>query len=367
MHIVDRFGAGDVEVGKMGAVILGGDGSCAWAGGLIADRFPKRILISSGLLVLALASWLIPYMPSIPYVYLLGGIAAAAQIFVFPANFGLLAETIRGHSLSRTFSMNGLCLLTAAAVAAFLVGRLMERYGPVTTFHTSAVVALAVALAIQIVRPRPPANPDPDPHGAQTGEALPPLKFRRPFFLAVLALNFTAFFINITNQVFLVRLAQIPDLAMTLSEQSNVHTLRMVGGMAGYGLGVLWVGWHWRRWLFAAVAGWLGLMALISGSAPSPWILAAAMCLCGLAISFSNQMSLYYAVGSGVVSRGRGAGLTESALALGGGTGPLIGGYVAALSGTPRAALLIGIVPVALSLLISWRLLRLPNKAPDSR
>jgi predicted MFS family arabinose efflux permease len=149
---------------------------------------------------------------------------------------------------------------------------------------------------------------------------------------------------------------------MTLPEQSNIQGLRMLCGGLGYVVGVVWTGWHWRVWPFWTLGGLMTVVTLLGGFAPNVPVLAVAIGLGGVAMAMCNQMSLYYAIGSGVVKRGRGAGLTESALALGGGAGPLLGGVAASLMGSPRGALFATLVPLAGCALIWSR--ALPRRSP---
>jgi hypothetical protein len=211
---------------------------------------------------------------------------------------------------------------------------------------------------------------DPDlPEAARNadGSAAPEIPIRLHdnaggFMVAALALNFLGFFVGFGHQFFLVRLATLPELAMTLPEQSNLHALRMLAGGCGYAVGLAWTGWQWRVWPFWTIGAMMLVVTLAGTFAPGVAVLAAAIALGGAATSMCNQLSLFYSIGGGAVRRGRGAGLTESALALGGACGPLFGGIAAVLVGTPRAALIVPLIPLAACVAI-W-LKALPRRAP---
>lgn len=98
-------------------------------------------------------------------------------------------------------------------------------------------------------------------------------------------------------------------------------------------------------------------VTIMSGFAPNPLWLTLAIGLGGVGAAMCNQMSLYYAIGGGHMSGGRGAGLNETALALGGASGPLVGGIIASLAGTPRGALFAPLLPLAVCIVVWWRLL----------
>jgi hypothetical protein len=68
-------------------------------------------------------------------------------------------------------------------------------------------------------------------------------------------------------------------------------------------------------------------------------------------------MSLHYAIGGGHMSGGRGAGLNETALAMGGASGPLVGGILARMMGTPRGALFAPLLPLAVCVVVWMKLL----------
>ena len=342
-------------------------GSGAWLGGALADRMQKRPLMITGLLALAAGYALIPMAQSLAVIYALAAFCSFVQILVFPVGFSLAAECAQGEKLSRLLGMYGLSLLLGAAVAGFSVGPLFEALGFANTFRLSGSICFAIALYTMLCEPvrlleleseaqhdRAPAKPQ---------EAMPPLDVRRKFMIAALALNFTGFFIGLTHQTFLVRIASLPEFSLSLTQQSLIQGSRLTGGILGYACGAAWVGWHWKRWPFWLAGAWLTGVALISGFAPNGLVLGIGIAIGGLATSFGNQASLYYCIGSGVVEGGRGAGLSESALAAGGGIGPLTAGFAAAAVSTPRAACFVGILPLAISFVI-WS--RMPSRGPKA-
>lgn len=354
MFAVDRFSAGDVGIGTLGAVMMFAYGSFAWAGGLLADRYPKRLLIPCSMCVLALVFWTIPYARSLSQLIGLAAFCSIVYVTIMPSNFGLIAESVRHHRVSRFLGFNALILVFAGTAAAFFVGRLYESGGPVRAYHTAAAITVAALLFAIVCAPRnehdePSHLPVPPPGTVPPEPDVPPQVHghARGFLVAALALNFLGFYVGVTHQHFLVRLATLPELDLTLPQQSNIQSVRMLGSALGYLAGVAWTGWHWRRWPFWMLGGLMTVVTLLGGLAPNAIVLAAAIGLGGMGAAMCNQISLYYAIGSGVVKRGRGAGLTESALAIGGGCGPLLGGLAAVLAGTPRGALFAALLPIA--------------------
>lgn len=368
IYIVDRFGAADLAVGSLGAITLLCYGSFAWLGGLMADRYPKRVLIPTGLSLLTLAFWAIPYAEKLGHVIALSGLCSMAHVIIMPSTFGLVAESVGPRRVSRYLGLNALVLVMAGMTAAFLVGRLYAWGGAMGTFHTCAAISASALVVMLVFAPRQEAGEAPSPTGRvsdPTGLPAPPApalhihRHARAFLFAALGLNFLGFFVGVLHQYFLVRVATLPEFSLSLPEQSNLQALRMMASGVGYALGVAWTGWHWRRWPFWALGGLMTVVTLLGGFAPGPAPLAAAIALGGLTTAICNQLSLFYAVGSGAVKGGRGAGLTESALAFGGASGPMLGGLAASLAGTPRAALFVPLVPIlACAALWAWLLPR---------
>ncbi len=358
MHLVERFGASDLQVGMLGSVQLVSYGAMAWMGGFIADRIPKRPLILIGLILLASGFYAVPHARSMTTLFVIAGFCSLVQMIVFPPYWGWVAETVGPDRVSRALGVNGISLVFCAMSAAFGVGRLYAHYGPTTTFGVSFWLCVFSAVLLIFCPPKREESsasrdgklekPHEEPSIAESE--------RWKFFLAVLALNATGFFVAITHQTFLVRLGKLPEFSLPLPLQSNIHMLRMFCGAGGYALGAFWNGWHWRRWPFWVAAVWLGIASLLAFVAPNAWVLGGAMALGGVATSFGNQMGLFYCVGSGVLGRGRGAGVNESALALGGAVGPFLGGIAAQFAQNPRAALLVPIAPLGLCA-VAWSII----------
>lgn len=362
---VDRFGAGDAAIGTLGAVMMFAYGSFAWAGGLLADRYPKRVLIPSSMGVLALVFWAIPYANSMTQLIGIAAFCSIVYVTIMPSTFGLIAESVKHHRVSRFLGFNALILVFAGTASAFFVGRLYESGGPVRTYHTASAITVAALLFAIVCAPRnendlpSPHLPSPPPGGVPPApDVVPQVHAQaRGYLVAALALNFLGFYVGVTHQHFLVRLATLPELDLSLPEQSNIQSLRMLGSALGYLIGVAWTGWHWRRWPFWTLGGLMACITLLGGFAPNALLLAVAIGLGGMSTAMCNQISLYYAIGSGVVKRGRGAGLTESALAIGGGCGPLVGGLAAVMAGTPRGALFAALLPIVACGVLWWRVL----------
>lgn len=364
MYVVDRFEATNFQVGLLGLLQFTTYGSVAWAGGLLADRFAKRAMMTGGLIALSIGFWLVPLAPSLRMVYLLAAYCSVVQIAIFPANFSLIGEIAHPRRLSRLLGLSAFSLVFGGMIAAFMVGRLLESQGPMITFRACSAICLVIALFAATCAPRPDreAGVEIDPRGETLAEPPGALAPRRAFLIVALALNFTGFFFGITHQTFLVRLATLPEFDLSLGEQSNIQALRLLAAMGGYLFGIYTNRWHWRRWVLGAVLVWMAAVSLLGGLAPGPGVLTLAIFLGGFATSFANQISLYYAIGGGVVSQGRGAGLTESALALGAGLGPMFAGIAASIASTARAALFVPLGPIAVSLVL-WAALMAPTKS----
>lgn len=371
MFAVEYFGAGDFAVGTLGATLMFAYGSCAWFGGILADRFPKRALIPFGLSVLSVIFWIVPYVDSLVKMTALGAACSVMFVTIMPAHFSLIGESVAPDRVSRYLSFNALILVLAGMTGAFLVGRLFEAGGPVGAFHTSAMISAGTMVFVLLCAPRN-ENEEARARAAKDPSSAPMVTFKphphaRAFLYAGLSVNFLGFFVGIAHQYFIVRLASLPELAMTLSEQSNLQALRMFCAGAGYVIGVVWTGWHWRAWPFWLIAAGMTLVTFLTGFAQTPAALAVGVGLGGIGSALGNQMSLYYAIGGGSVSGGRGAGLNETSLALGAASGPLIGGAIAGMAGTPRGALFAPLIPIAACLLLWLKLLPRASAASNAR
>ncbi|MBI1785080.1 MFS transporter [Candidatus Sumerlaeota bacterium] len=351
MYIVKRFQAGDVQVGMLGLAQSICYGMLAWVGGRLADRISKRLLMVTGLGLLACGLITLPLLNSLYAVIVAAGFCSLVQILVFPPYYGYIADTISPERLSRVIGINGMSLVGCAVVGAFIVGRIHEQLGAPAAFYASLGLCLFSLVFGSVFAPRRDEGAGPiqtavDSSGETTTVSIHPAGAK--FMYAAMMLNFTGFFTALIHQVFLARLGKLPEFSLSLTQQSNLHTARIIMGILGYSIGAFTSGWHWKRYpLFLGAAG-LTTASLLAAFAPGPAVLAAAFCIGGVSTSFGSQMSLYYSVGGGVMKRGRAAGLNESALALGGGLGPFIGGQIADHAGTPRAALFVPLIPLAL-------------------
>lgn len=367
MFAVEGFGAGDFEVGTLGAILMFAYGSCAWFGGILADRFRKRALIPFGLGMLTVLFWIMPYVGSLAQMTALGAVCSVMFVTIMPSHFSLIGESVAPERVSRYLSFNALILVLAGMSGAFLVGRLFESGGPVRAFHTSALVSAGTMVFVLLCAPRN-ENEEARARAAEDPSApevtFEPHPHARAYLYGGLSLNFLGFFVGITHQYFIVRLASVPELSMTLSQQSNLQALRMFCAGLGYIIGVAWTGWHWRVWPFWLIGSLMTIVTFVAGFAQNPAGLAVGIGLGGIGSALGNQMSLYYAIGGGSVSGGRGAGMNETSLALGAAAGPLIGGSIASMAGTPRGALFAPLIPIAACVLL-WTWL-LPRAAPTA-
>lgn len=351
MFASDRFGASQTQVGTLGGLFFLAYGVTAYAGGLIAERFPKRRLMTTGLFLAGLIFFLIPFSRSLVHLYLVVALNSVIQVLIFPAHFSLIGDSVSPRRVARVLGINGLTLVMFGLIGAFAVGRIYKHLGPQPLFFAAGTYFLALAVFTALCAP----NPDPDspamaPLDTSTDSAKPlPLhKNAMAFLRLALSLNALGFFVAVTHQTLLVKFAELPEFQLSFPDQSNVQSLRFFGAMTGYGIFALWPGWQWKTWPLGLLVTWLAAISLLAGFAPNAVILTIAIGLGGVATAACNQMSLFYSIGGGAVARGRGAGLNETALAVGGGLGPILGGLAANLTGNPRAALFLPLVPIAI-------------------
>ncbi|NVE01269.1 MFS transporter [Massilia sp. BJB1822] len=128
-------------------------GSATLAAGSLADTYGRKRTWLVGMLLFALVTMAIPFMPSVLWIDLLRltqGLAAAAA---FAGAMAALTQEFDGHARTRAFSLIGTTFGAGAAFGPFLAGLLTDKLGWQWVFLLPALLAvLAVFLVARYAR-----------------------------------------------------------------------------------------------------------------------------------------------------------------------------------------------------------------------
>lgn len=157
-HAIDMgseaFGLGLLGLTRVIPVLLFG-----LAGGLLADRFDRRrvmilmralaALVASALTILTVAGQI-----SVPMIYLLTALGAAATALDFPARQSMEANLVKARHLSNAISLNMLVTKIATIVGPALAGLLVAQFNISLVYGISTAAFLASAASIIGIRHR---------------------------------------------------------------------------------------------------------------------------------------------------------------------------------------------------------------------
>lgn len=123
-------------------------GSATLAAGSLADTYGRKRVWLTGILLFALITAAIPFMPSVFWIDILRlaqGLGAAAA---FAGAMAALTQDFDGHARTRVFSLIGTTFGAGAAFGPFLAGLLIDTLGWQWVFFLPAMVALLASALI---------------------------------------------------------------------------------------------------------------------------------------------------------------------------------------------------------------------------
>lgn len=278
-----------LAVGAIGLVQLGPLVALSLAGGAIADRFDRRVILAFDNCAmagcsLALTLGAFGHWSTLPYLYVFAGLSSAFAAVDQPTRAATIPNLVSAANLPSAIALNisaftitvivgpavgGVIVATAGVGAAYLVD--------VVTFAATIAAALAIA-------PQPPRGAHHEPVLRSIREGLA-FTWQQRIVLGGYAADLVA-------MVFGMRRALYPVLATSVYKAGPVG-LGLLSSAMGVGamLAALTSGWVSRtRWLgrivVIMVAGW-GLTVIALGLAPSLWWAMAALALGGATDSWS--------------------------------------------------------------------------------
>ncbi|WP_242702798.1 MULTISPECIES: MFS transporter [Achromobacter] len=137
-------------------------GSATLAAGSLADTYGRKRIWLSGMLLFALITAAIPFMPSVFWIDILRLIQGLGAAAAFAGAMAALTQEFDGHARTRVFSLIGTTFGAGAAFGPFLAGLLIDTLGWQWVFYLPALVAL---LASALIAPLARETRDPDATG----------------------------------------------------------------------------------------------------------------------------------------------------------------------------------------------------------
>jgi predicted MFS family arabinose efflux permease len=294
----------------------------AWWGGKFAQErgYFTALKLGFGLMTLAMCAG--PFIHSASgQVVIMAGLVVGMSL-TWPTLEALVSEGENPASLARIVGLYNFVWAGTGAVAYFVGGAMLDRFGLKSMFYVPAALQLAQLgstfwLESQATRVR---GPDPN----EKISAPPPVPgAKNPVFLRL------AWFANPFAYIAINTLiAVIPSLAKRFELSTMLAgfccSVWCFARVAAFGALWYWQGWHYRfRWLLASY------LALVAGFtavvlAPNLTVLILAQILFGLASGLVYYSSLYYSMDLSETKSEHG-GIHEAVIGLGNFVGPAVG------------------------------------------
>ncbi|WP_088142672.1 MFS transporter [Achromobacter xylosoxidans] len=125
-------------------------GSATLAAGSLADTYGRKRLWLAGMVLFALVTAAIPFMPSVLWIDILRLIQGLGAAAAFAGAMAALTQEFDGHGRTRVFSLIGTTFGAGAAFGPFLAGLLIDTVGWHWVFLLPAWVALLAAVLISL-------------------------------------------------------------------------------------------------------------------------------------------------------------------------------------------------------------------------
>ena len=123
-------------------------GSATLAAGSLADTYGRKRVWLSGMLLFALITAAIPFMPSVFWIDILRLIQGLGAAAAFAGAMAALTQEFEGHARTRVFSLIGTTFGVGAAFGPLLAGLLIDTLGWQWVFFLPALVALLSSVLI---------------------------------------------------------------------------------------------------------------------------------------------------------------------------------------------------------------------------
>ena len=298
----------------------------SWFGGRFSQRFGyfTALKLGFGTMTVALTAGIL-VSSAVGQI----GIMAAFIIgmcFTWPTLEALISEGETPVALPRRVGLYNVVWAGAAALAYFMGGAMLDRWGWKSIFYVPAAMQLCqfvLTLWLEQQASAPAHRQEPLPDTSTTPELNPrPIAQARSFrLMAWLANPFAYVAVNTV-------IALIPGLAAKLglsATQAGFFCSLWCFGRAAAFIGLWWwPGWHYRfGWLLAAYLALVISFTVILLASHLAWLLAAQL-LFGGALGLIYYSSLFYSMNLSD-TKGEHGGIHEAAIGLGNFAGPAVG------------------------------------------
>ena len=125
-------------------------GSATLAAGSLADTYGRKRIWLTGMLLFALITAAIPFMPTVFWIDILRLVQGLGAAAAFAGAMAALTQEFDGHARTRVFSLIGTTFGAGAAFGPFLAGLLIDTVGWQWVFFLPALVALLASALIAL-------------------------------------------------------------------------------------------------------------------------------------------------------------------------------------------------------------------------
>ena len=354
-----ELGATPVQLGILGAVGPGTYALSCLAGGLLSDRLSrKRLSLAASLVAaasclgLALASEL---WHLLLYFSLFNGILG----FYWPPLQSLLADS--SHRRNLTATLGSFCIFWSSG---FIIGHLICGYlteiSAVLPFSWAALIGLLILAVNSTLSEDEGAKKSGSQDYLSRQGSKETLLWRR-FLLSGWVANFTLVFMFGAIKMLFPKFA-LDDVQMGRGTLGLMLALLHGGQFAMFVLVKYWHAWQYNRLIYLVLQLTVLPGTLLLGLCGNLYGFALATFLIGCCAGFTYTASIYYST-SRPPEAGTRTGVHESFIGFGLMSGPLVGGYVAAIWNLQSPYLLCALLFLISIAMQSGILYRSPKKA----
>lgn len=134
-------------------------GSLLMAAGTLADRFGRKRIFASGIILFVISSLASSFASSVIAIDLFRAVQGIGAAGALAAGSAAIAQEFDGHARVKAFSMLGTTFGIGLAFGPVLMGLLVEFHGWRSTFLATAVIGL-IAIVVGLPRMRETRDPD---------------------------------------------------------------------------------------------------------------------------------------------------------------------------------------------------------------
>ncbi|MCK4250909.1 MFS transporter [candidate division WOR-3 bacterium] len=163
LYITERFGVGMTQVGFLFAVFAAGNILGSMIGGVLADKYGRRVMILIGLVVSGIGSIFMGLVDDLNVFYILAGILGLVGDIGGPARQAMVVDLLPGEKQAEGFGIMRIAM-NLAVTAGPLLGGFLATQSYMWLFLSDAVSSLITAIIVFFVIPETkPEKPEDKP------------------------------------------------------------------------------------------------------------------------------------------------------------------------------------------------------------